>query len=136
MQLLHIPPIGSIPCLEVCKQTGIKQCQEQRVATVTLALTLLCYLYDYTVRGKILEWEKNCEQNAICQKPPNTSFYNQLQFIHAAHSPIFYPYKIFLHMVYVIYVTWAGRICLICTHKPEGECRHRQILTTHVTYVM
>ena len=38
---------------------------------------------------------------------------------------------------HVIYVTWAGVICLICTHKPEGECGHiRQITTAHVTYVM
>ena len=24
---------------------------------------------------------------------------------------------------YVIYVTWAGGICLICTHEPEGAQR-------------
>ena len=41
------------------------------------------------------------------------------------------------NMVHVIYVTWAGRICLICMHKSKGECIHiRQILTTHVTYIM
>ena len=27
--------------------------------------------------------------------------------------------------MYVIYVTWAGGICLICTHKPEGMQRPR-----------
>ena len=26
---------------------------------------------------------------------------------------------------YVIYVTWAGRICLICTHEPEGAACSR-----------
>ena len=40
-------------------------------------------------------------------------------------------------VLHVIYVIWAGGICLICTHKPEGECGHiRQIPTAHVTYVM
>ena len=27
--------------------------------------------------------------------------------------------------IYVIYVTWAGVICLICTHEPEGAQRPR-----------
>ena len=36
---------------------------------------------------------------------------------------------------YVIYVTRAGGICLICMHEPEGKCGHiRQIPTAHVTY--
>ena len=30
-----------------------------------------------------------------------------------------------MFMVYVIYVTWAGVICLICTHEPEGAQRPR-----------
>ena len=37
----------------------------------------------------------------------------------------------------VVYVKWAGGICLICIHKPKRECGHtRQIPTTHVTYAM
>ena len=27
--------------------------------------------------------------------------------------------------LHVIYVTWAGVICLICTHEPEGAQRPR-----------
>ena len=43
--------------------------------------------------------------------------------------------------LYVIYVTWAGGICLICTictHEPGGAQRGhiRKITTAHVTYVM
>ena len=33
-----------------------------------------------------------------------------------------------------MYVTWAGGICLICTHKPKGG-HIRQIPTAHVTDV-
>ena len=31
-----------------------------------------------------------------------------------------YMYNNFVPILHVIYVTWAGGICLICTHKPEG----------------
>ena len=42
--------------------------------------------------------------------------------------------------IHVIYVTWAGGICLIYMQEPkgtEGKCGHvRKILTAHVKYVM
>ena len=34
-------------------------------------------------------------------------------------------FVIFYQVSYVIYVTWAGVICLICTHEPEGAQRPR-----------
>ena len=43
----------------------------------------------------------------------------------------------------IIYVTWAGVICLICTHEPEGAQYPRasadisgKSRLQHVTYVM
>ena len=41
--------------------------------------------------------------------------------------------KYIANVVHVIYVTWAGVICLICTHKHEGVDILGKSLTTHVT---
>ena len=42
-----------------------------------------------------------------------------------------HPYSILIK-----YVTWTLWICLMCPHKPEGECGHiNQIMTVHVTCV-
>ena len=51
-------------------------------------------------------------------------FKRKFRFLGGKTSTCF-KFKIPFLYFYVIYVTWAGVICLICTHEPEGAQRPR-----------
>ena len=87
-----------------------------------------------TVCGKILEWEKLANRMPFANfLPANYFFLWSVVTIHAAHSPIFYPTKIFpcTVSVKVLLPNFVPYVCYLHTHH-QGI--YRCVYVFHLLY--